>query len=127
MKKSLLLLLGVGSLLLVIGMLLVIVPASSVEAMQSPDTTIDEDCGDEAAEVVLAHAGSSTAGLSLLLQATATPDPDDDMNEDTTTGDMADMAADSPGFCLDCHSDAERLQLLAEVEEVAESLNEGSG
>ncbi len=29
--------------------------------------------------------------------------------------------------CIDCHSDAEQLQLVAEEEVVVESLNEGSG
>jgi hypothetical protein len=92
------------------------------------------------AGLLLAAGCAPPPAAQAALQATATPqaaDPGDDtadpapmMGMDTADDapvDLPQTTGNQDTYCLDCHSDAEQLQLLAEEEEVAESLNEGSG
>lgn len=76
-------------------------PASAAENPAS--TTVIE-------EAVSTGASQSTGDAPVSVAQVSTP---------------AEPAEDSA--CIDCHSDAELLQLVAEEEEVKESLNEGSG
>jgi hypothetical protein len=87
---------------------------------------------------VLATGCAPAARVEAALQATATPAPYAEetpapdaavpapaLEEPQTAALPADLRPDSS--CIDCHRDAEQLQLVAEPEVVVESLNEGSG
>jgi len=84
--------------------------------------------------LLAAAGGAPPAPAVAMLQATETPTGEP---EATPPGDSASMdemptalpstLPDPDQYCIDCHTDAEQLQLLAEEEEVVESLSEGSG
>jgi hypothetical protein len=79
-------------------------PSASVEAALQATATPVSDAGEPAPQDSAPQAGDADTELALLPEDTR---PDSN--------------------CIDCHSNAEQLQLLAEEEEVQESLNEGSG
>ncbi len=73
---------------------------------------------------------SPESRVEAALQATETPTPvieEVPAEADALPVAQPEPAAQPDSNCIVCHSDAEQLQLVAEEEEVAESLNEGSG
>lgn len=107
MKRSLLIVLP---LLLLLGALAAgCAPTTTVEAALQATYTPAPDSAEMAATVEPAAASDTAA------------------SEETTELAMLPEETRPDSECIACHSDAEQLQLLAEEEEVQESLNEGSG
>lgn len=121
MKRSPLL---VTLLLVLLGALVAgCAPTTAVEAaLQATNTPA---AAEDSAAVEAAPAGSDADSSDTEAESSDT----DADSSDTDVPELAMLPEDSrpDSECIECHSNAEQLQLLAEEEEVKASLSEGSG
>ena len=96
----------IGTFAIIIGLLFVSSAGSSASDAVEPNSGVEVEAPANVSDVDMQQ--STTQDAPVTVAQLPPPTPQDNA-------------------CVDCHSDAERLQLVAEEEVVTASLNEGSG